>query len=110
MKIVYSPRAVSDLTAIADYLTERSLQGALAVERRIREVIGRLAEFPGMGRELTQRPGVRVMPLGRYPYLIFIPFSKMSFSFCMSGMHREGPLSTKNRSSVSPNGEPTYIR
>ncbi len=24
-----------------------------------------------MGRELTQRPGVRVMPLGRYPYLIF---------------------------------------
>jgi len=29
MKIVYSPRAVSDLAAIADYLTERSLQGAL---------------------------------------------------------------------------------
>jgi len=24
-----------------------------------------------MGRELTQRPGVRAMPLGRYPYLIF---------------------------------------
>jgi plasmid stabilization system protein ParE len=71
MKIVYSPRAVSDLAAIADYLTERSLQGALAVERRIREVIDRLAEFPGMGRELTQRPGVRAMPLGRYPYLIF---------------------------------------
>jgi plasmid stabilization system protein ParE len=71
MKIVYSPRAVSDLAAIADYLTERSLQGALAVERRIREVIDRLAEFPGMGRELTPRPGVRAMPLGRYPYLIF---------------------------------------
>jgi plasmid stabilization system protein ParE len=71
MKTVYSPRAVSDLAAIADYLTERSLQGALVVERRIREVLDRLAEFPRMGRELTQRPGVRVMPLGRYPYLIF---------------------------------------
>jgi toxin ParE1/3/4 len=71
MKIAYSPRAVADIASIADYLTERSLQGALAVERRIREVIDRLAEFPGMGRELTQRPGVRVMPLGRYPYLIF---------------------------------------
>lgn len=71
MKVVYSPRAVSDLAVIADYLTERGPQGAMAVERRIREVVERLAEFPGMGRELAQRPGVRVMPLGRYPYLIF---------------------------------------
>jgi plasmid stabilization system protein ParE len=71
MKITYSPRAVADLTAIADYLVERSPQGALAVERRIREVVDRLAEFPGMGREVAQRKGVRVMPLGRYPYSIF---------------------------------------
>ena len=92
------------------YLTEGSLQGALAVERRIREVINRLAEFPGMGRELTQRPGVRVMPLGRYPYLIFYTALGMSLSFCMSGMHREGPWSTMSCSSVSPNGKPTYIR
>ncbi len=68
MKIGYSPRAISDL---ADYLTERSPQGASAVERRIREVVDRLAEFPRMGRELAQRSGVRIMPLGRYPYLIF---------------------------------------
>ena len=71
MKIAYSSRAVADIALIADYLIERSPQRALAVERRIREVVDRLAEFPGMGRELAQRPRVRVMPLGRYPYLIF---------------------------------------
>ena len=71
MKIAYSSRAVADIASIADYLSERSPQGALAVERRIREVLDRLAEFPGMGRELAQRPRVRVMPIGRYPYLIF---------------------------------------
>jgi addiction module RelE/StbE family toxin len=70
MKIAYSSRAVADIASIADYLIERSPQGALAVEQRIREVVGRLAEFPGMGRELAQRASVRVMPLGRYPYLI----------------------------------------
>ncbi len=71
MKIAYSPRAVADIVSIAGYLIERSPQGAWAVEQRIREVVDRLAEFPGMGRELAQRPKVRVMPLGRYPYLIF---------------------------------------
>lgn len=71
MKIAYSPRAVADIASIADYLIVRSPQGALAVERRFREVVDRLAEFPGMGRELAQRSSVRVMPLGRYPYLIF---------------------------------------
>ena len=71
MKIAYSSRAVADIASIADYLIECSPQGALAVERRIREVVNHLAEFPGMGRELAQRPSVRVMPLGRYPYVIF---------------------------------------
>jgi plasmid stabilization system protein ParE len=56
MKIAYSPRAVADIASIANYLTERSSPGALAVEQRIREVLDRLAEFPGMGRELVQRP------------------------------------------------------
>lgn len=46
MKIAYSSRAVAD---IADYLSERNPQGARAVERRIREVLDHLAEFPGMG-------------------------------------------------------------
>lgn len=71
MRVIYSPRAIADLAGIADYLVARNPQGALAVERRIREVVSLLAEFPGIGRVVEQRPAVRVMPLGRYPYLVF---------------------------------------
>jgi toxin ParE1/3/4 len=71
MKVRFSPRAVADLTGIADYLAARNRQAARGVEGRIREVLDRLTEFPAMGRTLAQRPAVRVMPLGRYPYLNF---------------------------------------
>jgi plasmid stabilization system protein ParE len=71
VKLRYSPRARRDLAEIADYLTARSPKGALSVERRIRKTIDLIAAFPGAGRCLDQRPAVRVMPLGRYPYLVF---------------------------------------
>lgn len=71
MNVAYSQRAIADLADIGGYLLERSPHGAFAVELRLREVIDRLAEFPGMGRTLQQRPDVRVVTLGRYPYLIF---------------------------------------
>ncbi|MGO9171079.1 MAG: type II toxin-antitoxin system RelE/ParE family toxin [Rhodomicrobium sp.] len=71
MKISYSPRAVADLASIAGYLVERNPRAAVTVELRIREVVDRLAEFPRMGRALAQRPAVRMMPLGRYPYILF---------------------------------------
>ena len=71
MKLRYSPRAHRDLAEIADYLTARSPKGALSVERCIRKTIDLITAFPGAGRRLDQRPAVRVMPLGRYPYLVF---------------------------------------
>jgi toxin ParE1/3/4 len=75
VKIVYSPRAIADIIDIADYLKARSPTGAHAVQLRIERSIALLAEFPGAGRTLAQRPQVRVMPLGRYPYLIFYTVS-----------------------------------
>lgn len=71
MNLRYSPRAIGDLAEIADYLTVRSPQGALSVEDGIRKTIDVIAAFPRAGRALAQRPHVRVMPLGRYPYLLF---------------------------------------
>ena len=71
MKLRYSPRATADLVAIADYLTERNPFAARTVEVAIRKTIELLGEFSGSGRALTQRPNVRVMPLARYPYLVF---------------------------------------
>jgi addiction module RelE/StbE family toxin len=75
VKVTYSPRAIADLGEIADYLTARSPSGAHAVEQRIHKTVALLAEFPGAGRAVEQRPAVRVMPLGRYPYLIFYTIS-----------------------------------
>lgn len=71
MKVRYSPRATADIVAIADYLTERNRVAARAVEAAIRKTIDLLGEFPGSGRILKQRSSVRVMPVLRYPYLVF---------------------------------------
>jgi plasmid stabilization system protein ParE len=71
VKVRYSARAVSDLARIADYLIERSSQGARSVDRSIQRTIDLIAAFPGSGRTLEQRPPIRVMPVNRYPYLIF---------------------------------------
>jgi plasmid stabilization system protein ParE len=75
VRVIYSTRAIADLIDIADYLKARSPAGARAVELRIHRTIALLEEFPGAGRELGQRPQVRVMPLGRYPYLVFYTVS-----------------------------------
>jgi plasmid stabilization system protein ParE len=45
MKLRYSPRALSDLAAISNYLTERSPAGARAVEQAIRSTVSLLEQF-----------------------------------------------------------------
>ena len=71
MRVRYSPRAIGDLEGIADYLATRSRQGMRAVESSIRATVALLGEFPRSGRVLEQRPQVRVIPVARFPYLIF---------------------------------------
>jgi toxin ParE1/3/4 len=75
MRVRYARRALSDLATIADYLTERSPQGARAVERAIRTTIALIADFPGCGHAVEQRPDVRVIPVTRYPFLVFYTLS-----------------------------------
>jgi plasmid stabilization system protein ParE len=60
-----------DIAEIAAYLVERNPSAAAAVEARIRFIAELLAAFPASGRKLEQRPTVRVMPIGQYPYRIF---------------------------------------
>ena len=68
MRIAYSPRAVTDLAEIGDYLAERNPNAAAAVEQ--------LALFPASGRMLEERTAVRVIPLGNFPYRIFYTTSR----------------------------------
>lgn len=71
MKLRYLPRAVNDIIEIASFLAERNPAAARAVEMRMRAAADLLSEFPAMGRRLEQRPEVRVLPIGRHPYLVF---------------------------------------
>jgi len=70
MKVRLDSRAVRDLEHIRAYLVERSPAGAEQVRQHIAATIERLGDFPLLGRA-TDEPGVRVLPLTRYPYLIF---------------------------------------
>jgi plasmid stabilization system protein ParE len=71
MRLRYRPRAVNDIIEIAGYLAERNPIAARAVELRLRAAAELLCQFPAMGRRVEQRPEVRVLPAGRFPYLIF---------------------------------------
>jgi len=70
MRLRYTPRALSDLTSIFQYIDERSPIGARNVKRAIQRTIELIAEFPEGGR-LAGEQNVRVLPAGRYPYLIY---------------------------------------
>jgi toxin ParE1/3/4 len=70
LKARLSPRALSDLESIRDYLVPRSPRGAENVRRAIAETIALLEQFPGAGRE-SSISGVRVIPVVRYDYLIY---------------------------------------
>jgi toxin ParE1/3/4 len=70
MRVRYTPRARDDLVAILTYIERRSPQGAHNVARAIRTTIDLIEEFPHCGR-LAGEQGTRVLPAGRYPYLIY---------------------------------------
>ncbi|MGE3144435.1 MAG: type II toxin-antitoxin system RelE/ParE family toxin [Pseudorhodoplanes sp.] len=70
MKLRFTPRARDDLISILDYIDQRSLQGARNVKAAIHKTIEVIAQYPEGGR-LAGEQQVRVLPAGRYPYLIY---------------------------------------
>ncbi|MEA2979758.1 MAG: hypothetical protein QOF09_1581 [Alphaproteobacteria bacterium] len=71
MKVVYTEEALNDLDEIASWLIVHYPAIAPAVERRIRGVVAHIARWPQSARRSAKRAGVRVVPLGRYPYRVF---------------------------------------
>lgn len=72
MNVEYAPRAIADLIEIG--VQSRRAFGdavAAALETTIRATIARIAVMPKSAQRLPQRPGVRVVPLVRYPFKIF---------------------------------------
>jgi plasmid stabilization system protein ParE len=73
MRVRYSPPALLQLEEIHRYIAQHNRRAAKAVVTRIEDLCEKLGEFPGMGTK-TNQPGVRVLPVVRYPYLIFYLF------------------------------------
>lgn len=71
MKIVYTDEALADLESISNWLTVHYPTIAPLVARRIQSVVAHIARWPHSARRVVERPGVRAVPLGRYPYVIF---------------------------------------
>lgn len=70
MIVRYTPRARGDLDKILVYLDERSPKGAKHVHYSIKRVVELIGEYPHSGRTIEEQ-NTRVLPVGRYPYLIY---------------------------------------
>ena len=71
MKVEYSKRAIADLHKLSIDSLAFGDNVAAAVERRIRTMVAHIARYPYAAQEVTNRPGMHVLPLIRYPYKIF---------------------------------------
>ena len=70
MRLRYTRPAVADLSAILDYISARSPQGAYRVQARLRALIDLLPRYPNIGRR-TSDPSIRRLMATPYPYLVF---------------------------------------
>ena len=70
MKLRFTPRAVADLTATADYLRERNPTAAASVRAAILESLQLLLRFPRLGRTQSVQ-GVRKLVTRKYGYLVY---------------------------------------
>ena len=71
MKVVWTDEALRDLEQIADYTAAHHPSAAAGLEERLRVVLDRISRWPESARRSLERPGIRVVPLGRYPYKLF---------------------------------------
>jgi toxin ParE1/3/4 len=70
MKLRFTPRALQNISAIADYIRSRNPAAAQRVRAAIYESLQDLLLFPHVGR-LQQTQGVRKFVTPRYAYLIY---------------------------------------
>jgi toxin ParE1/3/4 len=70
MRVRYTPRARDDIAFILSYLELHSPQGARNVARAMHKTLELIGQFPQSGR-LVSEFGIRVLPIGSYPCLIY---------------------------------------
>jgi plasmid stabilization system protein ParE len=74
MKVRFSETALRETDEIFAYLYERNPSAAAAVVDRVNRVAALLEQAPFAGHKADE-PGVRIMPLVRYPFVVFYTVS-----------------------------------
>jgi toxin ParE1/3/4 len=70
MKVAFTETALAKVEEIFAYVAAQNPPAADRIVARIEQVISRIGEFPHMGHSVDE-PDVRIVPVGRFPYLIF---------------------------------------
>jgi len=68
MRVRWSPKAADDLEAIFSYIAVDNPSAATRVERQIYDRVGRLADFPGLGK-VGRVSGARELPPAPLPFI-----------------------------------------
>ena len=71
MKVIYTGEALDSLDGILAFIATNYPTKSAAFEKRLRTVVMRISTWPESAEEVAERPGVRVVPLIRYPYKVF---------------------------------------
>lgn len=71
MRLTWRRSALDQLDAICIHIAQDSPAAAAALQVRIEQVTGTLAEYPHIGRATQGRPNVRSKLVAGYPYRIF---------------------------------------
>jgi plasmid stabilization system protein ParE len=75
MKVRFTKPALAELDAFFAYIHQHNLVAAGHVVARVREITSQFGRFPDMGHP-KYKPGVRMITVRRYPYLIFYTVEK----------------------------------
>lgn len=70
MKLRFTSPAARQLDEILDHIASNNTDAVGTIQRRLRDVIAMLLQYPEAGA-LTSRPGMRRMVVTPYPYVIY---------------------------------------
>jgi toxin ParE1/3/4 len=76
MKVRWSELALAELDVILAGMQAKNPAAAARLNARVRQIVERIGQFPEAAQEVAERPGVRRVPLVRYPYVLHYTVNK----------------------------------
>jgi toxin ParE1/3/4 len=71
VKVRYTDEALRDLDDILRYIALNFPAAYRGFEAQLHSIERRIGQWPRSARPVADRPGVRMVPLTRYPYNVF---------------------------------------